>query len=28
VALSVSGRMVMKFAAGLPGGVPFETVAL
>jgi hypothetical protein len=28
VALSASGRMVMKFAAGLPGEVPFETVAL
>jgi hypothetical protein len=28
VAVSASGRMVMKFAAGLPGDVPFETVPL
>jgi hypothetical protein len=28
VALSASGRTVMKFAAGLPGEAPFETVAL
>jgi hypothetical protein len=28
VALSASGRTIMKFAAGLPGEVPFETVPL
>jgi hypothetical protein len=28
VAVSAAGRMVMRFAAGLPGEVPFETVPL
>ena len=28
VAVSASGRMIMRFAAGLPGEVAFETVAL